>query len=395
MYSYIYDATGVKHAKFIDGSETGDRYYIGNMEYNQTQTLEYIHTSEGRVRYNGVDYAYDYYLKDHLGNTRVSFTESSTVPGQVEALQVDNYYPFGMRFNQAPILQVEENNYLYNGKELQKNYGLDWYDYGARYCDPALGRFTTKDPLSESFFDYTPYHYVHNNPVRLIDPTGMSAEDPQEGDYDEETDTYYSDRFGWVSQQFYSFLTQGGYQIKDNNEAMDVFLQASGLKGGGDKKEEESTENSEVSFEDLYAKALDAMVDAGEVVLPWVPFVGGVYEYSSGQITDGNASEATLVLTLLIDGVPGGSGAKNFFKGSRYTTKVLRQMSKVTDLHHSFPTSVDGFAANYGKLTTIVGGDNKVYQKLTVQGTRDGVKGTFTYIKDALGNINKRQFIPD
>ena len=175
--TYIYDAAGVKHAKLIDGSETGDRYYIGNMEYNQTQTLEFIHTDEGRIRYNGVDYAYDYYLKDHLGNIRVSFTESSTVPGQAEALQVDNYYPFGMRFNQAPILQVEENNYLYNGKELQKNYGLDWYDYGWRYFDPALARFTTIDPLAEIFDNNSPYHYALNNPVRYRDFMGMGAEE--------------------------------------------------------------------------------------------------------------------------------------------------------------------------------------------------------------------------
>ena len=176
--TYIYDAAGVKHAKLIDGSETGDRYYIGNMEYNQTQTLEYIHTNEGRVRYNGVDYAYDYYLKDHLGNTRVSFTESTTIPGQAEALQIDNYYPFGMRFNQAPILQVEENNYLYNGKELQENYRLDWYDYGWRFYDPAIARWHVIDPMVENqHHDYTPYAYVYNNPMRFMDPFGLDSID--------------------------------------------------------------------------------------------------------------------------------------------------------------------------------------------------------------------------
>src|SRR5690606_24987646 len=32
------------------------------------------------------------------------------------------------------------------------------------------------DPLAEEFAGWTPYHYVHQNPINLIDPTGMSAE---------------------------------------------------------------------------------------------------------------------------------------------------------------------------------------------------------------------------
>jgi len=30
--------------------------------------------------------------------------------------------------------------------------------------------------LAEDFPGWTPYHYVHNNPINLVDPTGMSAE---------------------------------------------------------------------------------------------------------------------------------------------------------------------------------------------------------------------------
>ena len=41
---------------------------------------------------------------------------------------------------------------------------------GPRYMDPALGRFTTPDPVKDFI---NPYSYVHNNPMNLIDPTGM------------------------------------------------------------------------------------------------------------------------------------------------------------------------------------------------------------------------------
>jgi len=32
------------------------------------------------------------------------------------------------------------------------------------------------DPLAEKYPGWTPYHYVHNNPVNMVDPTGMEGE---------------------------------------------------------------------------------------------------------------------------------------------------------------------------------------------------------------------------
>ena len=38
--------------------------------------------------------------------------------------------------------------YQYSGKELDRMNGLDLYDFHARQSDPALGRFTTPDPIN-------------------------------------------------------------------------------------------------------------------------------------------------------------------------------------------------------------------------------------------------------
>src|SRR5690554_6477657 len=57
------------------------------------------------------------------------------------------------------------------------------YYYGARYYDPRISIFISVDPLAEKYPNYTPYHYVHQNPINMIDPTGMEAEgvgDPKE-----------------------------------------------------------------------------------------------------------------------------------------------------------------------------------------------------------------------
>ena len=40
--------------------------------------------------------------------------------------------------------------YKYNGKELDRMHGLDWYDYSARYYDAVLGRWMCVDPLAEN-----------------------------------------------------------------------------------------------------------------------------------------------------------------------------------------------------------------------------------------------------
>ena len=46
------------------------------------------------------------------------------------------------------------------------------YDYGARFYDAQIGRFTIVDPMSEKFYDYSSYSYGQNNPIGSIDVGG-------------------------------------------------------------------------------------------------------------------------------------------------------------------------------------------------------------------------------
>lgn len=159
---YIYDATG---RKLVNNLPAGKSYvYLGNFVYDENNALEYILMNEGRVYVDGANALYEYYLKDHLGNTRVVFDENAAT-----AKQTSHYYPFGMRFNRASTGNPG-NKYLYNGKELQEE--TDWYDYGARMYDPAIGRWHVVDPLAYKYYDLSPYNYVANNPLIFIDPDG-------------------------------------------------------------------------------------------------------------------------------------------------------------------------------------------------------------------------------
>ena len=158
-YTYAADGTKLKTVHKT-GSTTTTTDYCGNVVYeNGVQKL--LLTDEGYVTLS--DSKYHYYLKDHQGNNRVVINQSGTVE------ETNHYYPFGGVFASSGNVQP----YKYNGKELDVKKGLNWYDYGARHYDAALGRFTTVDPLSEKYYPIGMYAYCNNNPVRYIDPTGM------------------------------------------------------------------------------------------------------------------------------------------------------------------------------------------------------------------------------
>ncbi|MBI5216818.1 MAG: RHS repeat-associated core domain-containing protein [Ignavibacteriae bacterium] len=178
----LYTATGSKLRMMTydaTGTMTEQREYVNGFEYKQGANpyLQQLPMSEGRVVNGGTGFQYEYSLKDHLGNVRVTFVPGVDAQGQPKAQLQDEtfYYPFGL--TEAQQISGEQNRYLYNGKELVNNHNLQWYDYGARWYDPQLGRWHVIDPLDEY---HSPYVYVGNDPVNMIDPTGMGEEDPDE-----------------------------------------------------------------------------------------------------------------------------------------------------------------------------------------------------------------------
>lgn len=99
---------------------------------------------------------------DHLGSTKL---KTNCTGGVVYG---SNYEPFGPGFGESG-----SEDFRYTGK-MEDPTGL--YYYGARYYDPATGRFTTRDTVSGRLVDpqsLNRYVYCRNNPHKYVDPTGL------------------------------------------------------------------------------------------------------------------------------------------------------------------------------------------------------------------------------
>ncbi|MCK9618287.1 MAG: hypothetical protein M0R21_10695 [Lentimicrobiaceae bacterium] len=107
-------------------------------------------------------------------STGYQIKDQYSAPGLPQVMEYQHYYPFGMQLEVLGYTSGADlkNNYLYNGKELQEDYGLNWYDYGARMYDPIALHFTTMDPLADQRNWVSPYSYCQNSPIVRIDPTG-------------------------------------------------------------------------------------------------------------------------------------------------------------------------------------------------------------------------------
>jgi RHS repeat-associated protein len=107
-----------------------------------------------------------YYLHDAQGSVRGLADTAGEITDQY------TYAAFGELVEQEG---ATDNPYLHTGQQYDEASGL--YSLRARYYDPTVGRFLSRDPLEQwrNVRELNRYSYAANNPVNRTDPTGRQA----------------------------------------------------------------------------------------------------------------------------------------------------------------------------------------------------------------------------
>lgn len=205
---YSYDGLGNRLVK-VEG-ETVTRYVldingslssvIAETDASGTITAFYVH-GLGLISKVLPDSTAFYYHYDSRGST-VALTNASQ--------NITDAYAYDSFGRVANTTGSTANPFRYVGRYgvMEEGNGLQYIR--ARYYAPELGRFITKDPLTGKDGDtqsLNRYVYAMNNPVRLVDVSGLSTKD--------------------TVQSKSKFILTAGYSGKSDRYSVDLFYSGS------------------------------------------------------------------------------------------------------------------------------------------------------------------------
>ena len=104
-----------------------------------------------------------YMVNDQIGSTRVLLDGNGNVDW------FSDYEPFGQNTNEKSFDEQTTTDQCFTSYTRDMEIGLQYAMN--RYMDSSLGRFISEDPIKDGLNWYV---YVSSNPLRSIDPTGLS-----------------------------------------------------------------------------------------------------------------------------------------------------------------------------------------------------------------------------
>ena len=232
VYSFSADGTKVG----VEDNSGNGYQYMGSLIYaksGSTLTLESARFAHGYIApQDGQVY---YHTTDHLGSVRAITNMQGSV------VERNGYYPFGSETALGSSYpKLLDNRMKFNGKEVQTTGNLGLLDYGARMYDPAIGRWTAQNPLSEKYYSFSAYNYCVKNPVMFVDPDGRAADRwmiDRDGQLNKEiNDNNYDEFFIQDSEGNYTNVaTLGKIKTKEGVVLVEFPSEGDGFSRYGDK----------------------------------------------------------------------------------------------------------------------------------------------------------------
>jgi RHS repeat-associated protein len=180
--------TGTQNGN-MQGSSIVSTQKIGEGKYEAENQISLLPGFEAKpnvkfsaeIKPQNPHYQWQYALSDHLGNLRVLFTDKnndgliaqSVNDSLNEVLTVRNYSPFGLELGGSHKNLDYQNGYKFGGKEHSDF--TTYTDFGGRWLDMTLSKWTTFDPMGEKFYPSTLNSYAVNSPINFIDTDGKYA----------------------------------------------------------------------------------------------------------------------------------------------------------------------------------------------------------------------------
>ncbi|OQW39773.1 MAG: hypothetical protein A4S08_06030 [Proteobacteria bacterium SG_bin4] len=183
---YLYDASGQRIKKLV---VTGNHYrtttYLGAaFEHHTEQNLNgaqkrenctlHVMDDKSRIALVRVGPAFDddgaaehpiqYHLGDHLGSSAI------VMSGEGNWMNREEFFPYG----ETSFGSFGRKRYRFTGKERDEESGL--YYHQTRYYLGFYARWVSCDLLGAKD-GLNSFQYVSSNPIRLVDPSGLSGED--------------------------------------------------------------------------------------------------------------------------------------------------------------------------------------------------------------------------
>jgi len=168
VFQFRYDGTGRRREimKTVDGKKTTSLLVWDGVERVQNRSADGATThlfALGCKRVEGAMSNQVFYLKDHLGSIRSELLDNGLTGYKAD------YSPFGEHLSESGN-SLSENGF--QGHQLIRE--LSIYLAPFRAFSPESGKWLSRDPLEEGD-GLNLYSFVRNNPLNLVDPTGLKV----------------------------------------------------------------------------------------------------------------------------------------------------------------------------------------------------------------------------